>query len=144
MVIEADLSGSDMTKVTLDSLGLNQSLSVLKLRDVSFNPDYINYIFINLSLIKHLSHLDVSNSVLSKVEPILLSDAVTRIFHVNLSCCSLICEHAEFVLDAISDQTKIKQLLLSGNDCKEIDQKIMINALNYLDTFQFWISLHIQ
>jgi len=133
---EVDLSGSNMTRVKLDCIGFNQSLTTLKLSNVSFNPDYINYIFINLSLVKNLSHLDLSNSTLTAVEPVLLSDAVIRIFHVNLCSCCLTSEHIEFNLNAIRKETKIRQLFLSGNDCTEIDQESIINALNHLEVFQ--------
>jgi len=136
-IIEADLSGSDMSNVAFDNLGLNQNLSILKLREVSFNPELINFIFINISLISNLSHLDLSNSVLTKVEPILLSDSVTKVFHVNISHCALGGEHIEFMLGSIDDQSQIKQLLLSGNNCIDISPEFMLNALKLLDIFQF-------
>lgn len=134
---EIDLSGSNMMRVNFDSIGLDQSLSSLNLCDVSFHPDKINYIFVNLSLVKNLSYLDLSNSILAEAEPILLSDAVIRVFHVNMSFCSLTSKHVEFILNAISKETKIQQLLISGNKCTRIDQDSIINALNHLELFQF-------
>merc|ERR550519_950144 len=88
-ITEADMSGCNLTSSTFDSLGLNQSLTTLNLRNVTFCADHTNHIFINISLVRNISVLNMSNSTITSTEPLLLSDAVSRIFHVNLSFCSL-------------------------------------------------------
>ena len=132
-----DLSGSNMTQVTFDCIGFNQNLKTIRLCNVSFSNKFINYIFTNLSLVKSLSLLDLSNSTLSAAEPVLLSDAVIRIHHVNLASCDLTCEHAAYVLNYLNRETKIKELFLFGNDLAQLDQGSILNALKYLEVFQF-------
>jgi len=134
---DADLSGSNMTRVKFDCIGFNQHLKTLRLCNVSLNDNFINYIFVNISLVKSLSYLDLSNSQLSAVDPILLSDAVIRIYQVNLTSCCLTHEHAKYVLNSLNNETKIRQLFLSGNDLAELDQESILSALKHLEVFQF-------
>ena len=61
-----DLSGCNLARTSLDSIGLNQHLAALTLAEVAFNPDKLDPMFTNLSLVRNLGHLDLSKAVLTE------------------------------------------------------------------------------
>ena len=61
-----DLSGCDLARTSLDSIGLNQHLAALTLAEVAFNPDKLDPMFTNLSLVRNIGHLDLSKAVLTE------------------------------------------------------------------------------
>lgn len=142
-VQEIDLSGSDMSLCKFDNIGLNQDLTVLKLAEVKLDPENLDFIFTNLSLVHNLQELILNGTVLSTVEPILFSDAITRIRKVDLNFCWLYCEHIEFLLDGINEETKLKELNLSGNHFEDVNRDLILESLNHLDVLRIeWANMN--
>ena len=65
-VEEFDLSGCQLAKTAMDNLGLNQCLSTITLAEVTFDPEKLDMVLTNLSLVRNLSRLDLSRSVLTE------------------------------------------------------------------------------
>ena len=57
-----DLSGNDLYDCTFDNISLNQDLEILKLSHVKLNPENLNRIFSNLTLVHHLEQLFLDGS----------------------------------------------------------------------------------
>ena len=139
---EIDLSGNDLSLCKFDNLGLNQNLTVLKLSEVKLNPQNLNYIFPNLSLLPNLQELILNGSVLSETEPVLLADAVAGISKVELNYCWLYCEHIEYIMAGITETTNIKQLNLSGNHFENVNRDLILEAANHLDVLRVeWANM---
>jgi len=139
---EIDLSGNDLSLCQFDNVGLNQNLTGLRLAEVKLNQNNLDFMFTNISLVHNLCELNLNGTVLSSVEPVLFSDAVTRIVKVDLNFCWLYCEHIEFLLDGINADTKIKQLNLSGNHFEEVNRDLILEALTHLDVLRIeWANM---
>jgi len=139
---EIDLSGSDMSSCNFDNLGLNQNLQVLILAEVKLEQESLDTIFTNLSLVHNLRELCFKGTVLTGVEPILFSDAVTRVHTVDLNYCWLYCDHIEFLFDSITESTKLKDLNLSGNHFEEVNRDLLLEAVNHLDVLRIeWANM---
>jgi len=139
---ELDLSGNDLSLCKFDNLGLNQNLLVLRLSEVKLNPQNLNHIFTNLSLISNLQELIMNGTVLSETEPVLLADAVAGISRVELNYCWLYCEHIEFILAGITELTNIKHLNLSGNHFEDVNRDLILEATNHLDVLRVeWANM---
>ena len=61
-----DLSGCGLARTSLDSIGLNQKLASLTLTEVTLNPDKLDPMLTNLSLVRNLQYLDLSKAVLTE------------------------------------------------------------------------------
>ena len=61
-----DLSGCGLARTSLDSIGLNQQLTSLTLAEVNLNPEKLDPMFTNLSLVRNLQYLDFSKAVLTE------------------------------------------------------------------------------
>lgn len=130
---ELDLSGNDMTSCKLDNIGLNQNLSVLKLSEVKFNPEKLDEIFTNMTLIHNLRELSLNGSTLYDANPIILSDAVVRVERVDLNFCWLYADHIEFILDGITSETRLRHLNLSGNHFEDVNIDLLLLAITNLE-----------
>jgi len=140
---EIDLSGNNMSLCKFDNLGLNQHLKVLKLAEVKLDPENLDTIFTNLSLVHNLQELNMNGTALSSVEPILFCDTVTGIHKVDLNFCWLYGEHIEFLMDGITKDTKLKELNLSGNHFEDVSRDLVLEALNHLDVLRIeWANMN--
>ena len=63
---ELDLSGCSLEHTSLDCLGLNQHLSHLSLAEVIFDPEKMDSIITNLSLVHNIRRLNLSRTVLTR------------------------------------------------------------------------------
>ena len=61
-----DLSGCGLARTSLDSIGLNQQLTKLTLAEVAFNPEKLDPMVTNLSLVRNLAYIDLSRTVLTE------------------------------------------------------------------------------
>ena len=61
-----DLSGCGLARTSLDSIGLNQNLTSLTLTEVNLNPEKLDPMLTNLSLVRNLQYLDLSKAVLTE------------------------------------------------------------------------------
>jgi len=128
-----DLSGCGLARTSLDSIGLNQQLSKLTLAEVAFNPEKLDPMVTNLSLVRNLAYIDLSRTVLTETDPILLADCVGRIREVKISFCWLYKDHVEFLLDKITDEgSATKRLELSGNHLELVDKELLVAAADTL------------
>ena len=137
-----DLSGNDLYDCNFDNISLNQDLQILKLSHVKLNPENLNRIFSNLTLVHNLQQLLLEGSALGDVDPILLSDAVVRVPTVDMNFCWLYQQHIEFIFDSITDQTKVKHLNLSGNHMENVNIDLLLDAMNHLQVLRIeWANL---
>ena len=137
-----NMSGNDLSDCKLDNIALNQNLRVLKMSEVKFRPENLESIFSNMTLIHNLEELCLDGTALGDVDPILLSDAVVRVVRVDLNFCWLYCDHVEFIFDAITAQTRLKYLNLSGNHLENVNIDLMLNALHHLNVCRMeWANL---
>ena len=137
-----DLSGNDLYDCNFDNISLNQDLQILKLSHVKLNPEKLDRIFSNLTLVHHLQQLHLDGSALGDVDPILLSDAVVRVPLVDMNFCWLYQQHIEFIFDSITDQTKVKCLNLSGNHMENVNIDLLLDAMNHLQVLRLeWANL---
>ena len=137
-----DLSGNDLYDCNFDNISLNQDLQILKLSHVKLNPENLDRIFSNLTLVHNLQQLLLEGSALGDVDPILLSDAVVRVPTVDMNFCWLYQQHIEFIFDSITDQTKVKHLNLSGNHMENVNIDLLLDAMNHLQVLRIeWANL---
>ena len=138
-----DLSGNDLNDCNFDNIGLNQDLQILKLSHVKLNPENLDRIFSNLTLVHNLQELFLDGSALGDVDPILLSDAVVRVAVVDMNFCWLYHQHIEFIFDSINEKTNIKNLNLSGNHMENVNIDLLLDALNHLQVLRMeWANLN--
>lgn len=141
-IAHLNLSGNDMSSCKFDNIALNQNLQTLKLSEVKLNPRYLDGIFSNLNLVHNLQELIIDGTALGDVDPILLADAVTRVYKVDLNFCWLYCDHIEFILDGLTSVSKLKHLNLSGNHFEDVNVDLLLNALQHLDELRVeWANL---
>ena len=137
-----DISGNDLTECNFDNISLNQSLTSLNLSQVKLNPETLDRVFTNLTLVHNLEELFLDGTALGHVDPILLSDAIVRVSKVDVNFCWLYQQHIEFIFDSISEKTKVKYLNLSGNHMENVNIDLLLDALNHLDVVKIeWANL---
>lgn len=138
-----DLSGCRLAKTSLDSIGLNQHLASITMAEVTLCTEKLDIILTNLSLVRNLGKLDLSRTVLTEADPVLLADCSKRVARVELAYCWLYRDHIEFLLDGVTEEGALTQVLeLSGNHLEEVSSDLLLEGAARLSSLGLqWSNL---
>jgi len=107
--------------------------AITRLEDVSLHgtnltDNQYQALFSAISQNVQMKNLDLYCNNLSSVEPDILATAITRLEDVDLQVTELSTEQLTKILELLQEDTKLKKLLLQGNNFAGVDLGIIRNA----------------
>ena len=83
-----------------------------------------------------LTELEISDSNLAGVDPVLLAKAVTKLETLKVTYTKLTQQQAVAILTAVSEGSKLTKLDISNNNLSGIDPGLLAKAVTKLETFK--------